>query len=527
MHRAYAFRRFVLSLAIVGLTWPATVAVRAAPPAATADPATLDYDNPPAGIFLEDWYVAEMAGVPCGYMHGVTRRVDDVIESDLTMKFSIRRDKIEITVSVEQQYREKLDGTPLDIVQTMVMANQPIKTTAVLKDGKVRVTTEQFGSKQRKTYPLDADVKFPWALAREQRRRGFAPGTKFTVKSYDPSASPEKPLSITTDIIGPEEVDLPSGRRTATRVRTTTEIDSPMLKAVGNGLGKIEGDGWLDEAGFPLVTEMNLGFVKVRLLKSDRESALKDVRGPELFFSTFVKAKGRVEAKAREITYRVRVREGELPDFPTTAMQTFKRTGPREGLLTIKRLDWKAIRAATSQPAPESMTEEFLQPSTFIDSKNARIRRLAKEGAGDAKSPGEIANALRIFVTDYIQDKDLTVAFATATEVAKSRKGDCTEHGVLLAALARACGIPARVVGGLVMLPGSPADGASFGYHMWTQVWIAGRWVDIDAALRQTDVDATHMALALMSLHSEGLLESMMAIIPMMGRLEIEALPPP
>ena len=39
---------------------------------------------------------------------------------------------------------------------------------------------------------------------------------------------------------------------------------------------------------------------------------------------------------------------------------------------------------------------------------------------------------------------------ATAAEVARSREGDCTEHAVLLAALARARGIPARVAMGLV-----------------------------------------------------------------------------
>ena len=57
----------------------------------------------------------------------------------------------------------------------------------------------------------------------------------------------------------------------------------------------------------------------------------------------------------------------------------------------------------------------------------------------------------------------------------------------LLAAMLRADDIPSRTVSGLVYV--SSFEGAKdiFGYHMWTQGWIAedgkGRWVDLDATL--------------------------------------------
>ena len=64
-------------------------------------------------------------------------------------------------------------------------------------------------------------------------------------------------------------------------------------------------------------------------------------------------------------------------------------------------------------------------------------------------------------------------------EVARSLEGDCTEHAVLLAALCRARKIPARVAFGLVYYP--PQKG--FAYHMWNEVWIADRWIPLDATL--------------------------------------------
>ncbi len=81
----------------------------------------------------------------------------------------------------------------------------------------------------------------------------------------------------------------------------------------------------------------------------------------------------------------------------------------------------------------------------------------AKQAAGDEKDPWRVAVALERFVNREVKKKDFTQAFASAAEVAKTREGDCTEHAVFLAALARARGIPARVAIGLVYLEGEQA----------------------------------------------------------------------
>ena len=80
--------------------------------------------------------------------------------------------------------------------------------------------------------------------------------------------------------------------------------------------------------------------------------------------------------------------------------------------------------------------------------------------------------------------------------------------------------LPARVAIGLVYMESQQA----FGYHMWTQVNIAGQWVDIDAALNQTDCEPNHIALALMPLNDEGMIDSITALLPLIGRLNIEVL---
>ena len=83
-------------------------------------------------------------------------------------------------------------------------------------------------------------------------------------------------------------------------------------------------------------------------------------------------------------------------------------------------------------------------------------------------TPWQMAVKFEQFVHNYINRKDFSQAFASAVEVADTREGDCTEHAVLLAALCRARGIPARTAIGLVYVP----HDQGFGYHMWTEVYI-------------------------------------------------------
>jgi transglutaminase-like putative cysteine protease len=74
--------------------------------------------------------------------------------------------------------------------------------------------------------------------------------------------------------------------------------------------------------------------------------------------------------------------------------------------------------------------------------------------------------------------KKNTATFSNALETLDAGFGDCGEHAVLLGALLRAAGIPARVVLGLVYVESKKA----YMYHAWVMAH-AGEWVFTDAAL--------------------------------------------
>ncbi|MDQ3265154.1 MAG: transglutaminase domain-containing protein [Myxococcota bacterium] len=81
-----------------------------------------------------------------------------------------------------------------------------------------------------------------------------------------------------------------------------------------------------------------------------------------------------------------------------------------------------------------------------------------------------------------IVKKNLRRAFDFASVVARRAEGDCTEHAVLLAALARSFQIPTRVVLGLALVEGK--EGLKAFGHAWVEYRDGKHWRPADAALR-------------------------------------------
>ena len=93
----------------------------------------------------------------------------------------------------------------------------------------------------------------------------------------------------------------------------------------------------------------------------------------------------------------------------------------------------------------------------------------------------------------------------------ENKAGDCTEHTLLFTTLARAAGIPAREVGGLVYAGG---DKPSFGWHAWAEIHDGSQWVTIDPTFGQVYVDPTHIKF------SEG--EEDQAYLNVAGKLKMK-----
>ncbi len=494
---------------------------------------------PEKPISEDDWFVVKLADQRCGYMHSIMREVRGEVRTQNYMSMQISRGAAKVKIGMEQEYRESLDGKPLGFGSTTTLAETPMVYRGEIKGDKLTLTTEQFGRKWTQTHPWDSEVRFAWGQMLAQRERGLKPGTKFTVKSYDPSLKTDAPVTLEIEVKGKEMVDVAGTKTELHHIVTRMTLPKGGLGAAMGGGAKseasdegggltIESDVWVNDEATPVVTTIDMGVAKVLVVRSTKEEALKDVEPAEMFLNTFINVDRRIGPEAKEVVYRLSLpKDGsmKIPELPTTDMQTPKRINEREVELTVRRLNWEKLRALKENTATDEKLAPFLKASSTVDINDKKIKRLGKAAVKGMNTPAEKADALRKYVTDYITHKGMDVGFATATEVARTKRGDCSEHGVLLAALARVAGLPSRGVSGIVEVPSQYLGGeneSAFGYHMWTQVWIAGQWVDIDGALRQTDCDATHIALALMPLNEDGLGETMASLLPVMGRLKIE-----
>ena len=138
--------------------------------------------------------------------------------------------------------------------------------------------------------------------------------------------------------------------------------------------------------------------------------------------------------------------------------------------------DYPAISPGTKRAWSEpSFVVDYLDPSVTALGREFATAR-AESGAVGPPTPGDLVR----FVHGVIRgsrDRGLDVA----SEIAAIRLGDCKNYAVLTVALARAAGVPARVVVGIVLLRFDTRYGA-YG-HAWAEVLVDGRWVAADAAL--------------------------------------------
>lgn len=139
--------------------------------------------------------------------------------------------------------------------------------------------------------------------------------------------------------------------------------------------------------------------------------------------------------------------------------------------------------------------ERFLSPTFVVDYDEPAVVALRAELA---RKHGErpTIEELRSFTAEAIPNKSMQRPWDLASQVAKLRVGDCTEHAVLLAALSRSFGRPARVVLGLVVLA-QGGDYQAFG-HAWTEVHDGRRWLVADATASPALEPAAYLPLGVL-----------------------------
>lgn len=227
--------------------------------------------------------------------------------------------------------------------------------------------------------------------------------------------------------------------------------------------------------------------------QAEPEEIAKRLDRVELFTSARVKLPGPLP---RSIPGAIRFRFKGVPAgfHERDTRQTWE-SGP-DGVVSVTVTARPPAAASPSQDAPRTGdvgTGEDLASTPYIDSDSPRIREVARQVVGD--TPGVYAASVKIAKFVYGQLKKVYgTSSDKASEVLSSGQGDCTEHSLLFTALARAAGVPARQVQGLVFSVFDDGVPALY-WHAWVEVRSGSEWIAIDPTFDQPVADATHVAL--------------------------------
>ncbi len=474
----------------------------------------------------DQWFVLLNGEDRLGYLHTTTRHEGERITSGQTMKLAVGRAGATVEIAVESAFVETRAGAPIEATSVLSMGGTPLTSRAQFTDDGIRYTVRQgAGKPSTTTRPLPEPGWLPpAALERYVAERLAAGDQAISVRAMDITSGPQV-VSMNMRVAGEEDIEVYG--RTVPAVVWDAEVSMMPGVALREYVGH---DGRRLKSTVQLMPGLSL-----TLLLADRDLALSPLTPTEMIANTLVSPdRPIVDPRAlRRARYVLRSVDGRAISLPGVASQRVQPRGPGRVEVVVDLDADPGDRA--DPPGPE-----LNAASPMLDHADPGVKRLGERWASaavDADGDGAVgdaerAAALRAGVYRFIQKKDLSVGFASAGDVARTAQGDCTEHAVLLAAVLRGAGVPARCVSGLVYADRFAGREGVFGYHMWTQAWLdpdgAGprpaQWTDFDATLPGVAYDATHITLGASDLNQGVASNDMAAMLPLLGNLEIEVL---
>ncbi len=503
----------------------------------TALPPTVWAAAPPQ---FERWYAVMLEDQHVGWLHASERRSDQPphappsITTQIQLKISVRRGPAVVRIASDNRFVETGDGRPISARYRQTLGLMAVTHNIRFRPDQIEWTTRQQDQKQKRTLPYpripDADPSSddpgwlaPGQIQRYVQEQIEAGATEIQYWTLDPSLGPE-PFAVRMDVRGKEDLTV-YGKVVPALVCDVTVSNLPGVTT----REYLDHDGRSVKSILSLIPGMTLS-----IIEADRQLATAHINPPELLASTLIELDRPIPEprKLRYAQYALTLLTPQTDD----SQQSMPLNLPDEG---CQQVEWpskhKAIvtvdlnRPTTGQAPPPD--DSYLDASAMLDADDPQVHKLVNQALPSdrtSQTPVQRTEALRQFVHQYIDEKDLSVGLATASEVARTGQGDCTEHAVLLAAMLRAANIPSRTVSGVIYVERFLGRDGVFGYHMWTQAWLTdertgqGRWVDLDATLPDAPFDAAHIALSTSDMSDRALINDLVAMVPVIGRLKIK-----
>lgn len=321
---------------------------------------------------------------------------------------------------------------------------------------------------------------------------GLKPGEETTVSVFDPASLGQRPARIT--FLGEEPL------RVMGRERRARKLSVELLG--------VKQFAWVDPEGGVLREEGLLGIVLERATREEALDGLEGALSADLTEIAAVAASKPIRDPGSLKLMRVR-----LSGVAATTQLALAdgRQGYENGVLTIRR---EPVTGPIGTAGGDGRgMNRYLAATPLIQADHPKLRDKAAEIVSVGDSDEAKAAKLVAWVHANLK-KSPVLSVPNALETLENLTGDCNEHAALLAALARAAGLPADVEAGVVYLRGK------FFYHAWNVIYLRSRagWMTADAVLGQMPADVTHIRFV------RGDADRQLDLVGLIGRLKLDIL---
>jgi hypothetical protein len=168
----------------------------------------------------------------------------------------------------------------------------------------------------------------------------------------------------------------------------------------------------------------------------------------------------------------------------------------------------------------QKATPNDIAANVLIDVGSPQIQKLRQAATQTTLSGREMAQELARLVKQVIAPAPQLRGLVPASEVAQAGTADATGYAVLLTALLRANGIPARVVFGVSL---ARPEAKHMTYHAWTTALFENQWTLLDATVVD-GVMSNRLAFWVSDLADESAPQTLLQRLAELGKCQVKIL---
>ncbi|MEO0206581.1 MAG: transglutaminase family protein [candidate division WOR-3 bacterium] len=440
----------------------------------------------------EEWLGIFIQGQRVGYSFTKVATLETGLEIENRSQMTINMMQ-EVTTLITHLYAHTDREYALnDFSLTIHAPGHESKIEGVIKGNELTLTTYSHGIAQTQVRTIKEKPYFPDAIEQLIKKKNLKPGDEMTVPYFDPTSQSSGQARLK---VYPEEKVMVLNKEA-----TGTKIEINFMGVVSYL--------WIDK-DFKIIKNETPN-LHIEMIPLTKEEALAEIKSQEAFdlLGFFSVKPSRPLPADKRISY-VKLKLSDIPEEGLDLNDDFQRLVSEKPI--ILEISLANVNQLADLVIPVNENTEYLNPSAYIQCQHPEIIKEAKKIAGKEKSAINVTKKLTQGVYSMLA-KVPTPSMPSAIDVLKTKEGDCNEHSILFAALARALGLPTKIYVGLVNLQGD-----AYFYHAWCAVWI-GQWVPVDPTFNQFPADVYHLKL------KEGEISDWAEVMKVVGKLKIEIL---